>query len=444
MDGYLIDYLKSGKAWVLVGSGPSNEMGYPSWRKLAAVAVSVAKNEGGGHDVRSLEKSMATNDYPKVFEETKNIIGFPKLLEVLQKQLHPPASASAQIYKLIARWPVPVYLTTNYDDEIQKQLTNLGETYIPYSNSVDHFGYLLPELEGVIVKLHGDLRSETGLVLTTSQYKSIGESDQWNYWRVKMTSIFQMNRIVVIGQSLSDENIRHVLRAAKQGPTVLQPICWIAPDVPVTTIREYLKEFKIRVISYDNTDGTHRNLLRLIENISQFIPPRTAVRIKDQIAKVSQSPLGNNAAAPGFYVFNKLSIQGDFDQKRVGIITAAMQSTLPLLSSADEFSLEKAFEISGWPKGVKVPLDFAEQVKNKAIEEGLLAPAGNRFKVGVRSSPLAEENKIRFEHMRERFKTSLQLRARRSYPSITEQDASAIAFDIEASLTGYFREGGLS
>jgi len=66
-------------------------------------------------------------------------------------------------YKLIARWPVPVYLTTNYDDEIQAHLAELGETYLPYSNSEDHMAYLLPDLSGALFNLHGDLRSEKGL-----------------------------------------------------------------------------------------------------------------------------------------------------------------------------------------------------------------------------------------------------------------------------------------
>ncbi len=41
MDGYLIDYLSSGKAWVLIGSGPSNAMGYPTWEQLSSLTIKV-------------------------------------------------------------------------------------------------------------------------------------------------------------------------------------------------------------------------------------------------------------------------------------------------------------------------------------------------------------------------------------------------------------------
>jgi len=42
--------------------------------------------------------------------------------------------------------------------------------------------------------------------------------------------------------------------------------------------------------------------------------------------------------------------------------------------------------------------------------------------------------------MRERFKRSLVLRLKRGYPILTDSDALMISSDIEASLTGYFRE----
>lgn len=372
MDSFLIDYLKSGKAWVLVGSGPSIEMGYPPWEKLASVAVEATKLEGAGRDLGALNTALKRQDFPKVFEEAKNILGGQRLLQVLRQGFVLPLSGEGRIYEVIARWPVSVYLTTNYDDEIQTQLAKLGAAYLSYSNSEDHLSYLIPEFSGAVVKLHGDLRSEDGLILTTSQYQDITRAEGWKYWRTKMTSIFQMNRVVVIGHSLSDKNVRHVIEAAKQGAGVVQPICWIAPDVSYEQRKEFLEKYRIRVIPYDNQDGQHRNLLRLLENISVFIPPRTSVHIQEQIERLSDSPLGNNAAAPGFFVFNKLIDQGDYDEKRIDIIVAAIQSALPALSSLDSFSLKVALEMAGWPKESSLSLELSERVCTRAVEQGLL------------------------------------------------------------------------
>jgi len=51
---------------------------------------------------------------------------------------------------------------------------------VTYSNSPDHLALLMPDLQGAIVKLHGDLTSETGLVLTTSDYAAVETSPAWN------------------------------------------------------------------------------------------------------------------------------------------------------------------------------------------------------------------------------------------------------------------------
>jgi len=442
MDGFLIDYLKSGQAWILVGSGPSVEMGYPSWNELASVALETAKSEKGANSFASLEAAIRRKDFPFVFDECRKIVGGPRLLQALQEKLVP--THQSQIYKLITRWPVQVYLTTNYDDEIQRHLAELNEASVIYSNSEDHMGHLLPDLRGAIFKLHGDLRSETGLILTTSQYREIAEGDEWKYWRTKMTSVFQMNRVVVIGHSLSDRNIQHVLATAKQGAGVFQPICWLAPDVSTSQATEYLEKYRIRVISYDNRDGEHRSLVHLIETISDFVPPRQAIHVQEQIARSYQSPLGNNAGAPGFFVFNKLAVQGDHEQKRTDVVLAIIQSAIPHLKSIEPFTINKALEVAGWPKDSPLGAPFAEQVCKRAVEQGLLASSGDEFKVGDQAQTLAATNEQRFEHLRERFKTSLQLRIRKHYPALDGEESQRVASDIEASLTGYFKEGGLT
>ncbi len=442
MDHFLIDYLKSGKAWVLVGSGPSNEMGYPDWQALALTAISLVKAESPGTDLGGLDAAMARPDFPEVFSKASTAVGLPRLLQALSTALIP--SRRSKIYELIARWPVPVYLTTNFDDEIHDHLAALGESYLPYSNAEDHMGLFISGLSRAIVKLHGDLKSQTGLILTKSDYFEILTGKKWQYWRTKMTSVFQMTPVVIIGHSLSDSNIRHLLEAAKKGAGVVLPICWIAPDVPHATAREFLEKLSIRVISYDNRDGTHNNLCRLIETVSEFIPPRTAVHISPEVDLLSRPHPEESAAATAIYVFNKLNVQQDFDDKRVDVVMSALQSAIPLLPSPDNFDLQSALEIGGWPKGSLIDSDLAQKVLTRAVTEGLVESLGDRLKLGPNAQKLIEGKQQQFNHMRERFLDSLRLRLRRNFPTLTEDETVELSTGIDASLTGYFKAGGLT
>lgn len=441
MDSFLIKYLQSGKAWVLVGSGPSIEMGYPSWEGLASLAVKLVAAEQTGYNLTNLNRAMKNKDFPQVFQEAENIIGGPLLLKHLRDNNKP--NKPGRIYDLITKWPVPVYMTTNYDDELQSNLAKWREPYAIYSNSSDHFGFLIPSLYGAIVKLHGDLRSESGLILTKEHYEEIEKRDAWQYWRTRMTSIFQMNPVVVIGHSLSDKNIRHVLEAAKEGATVEQPICWIAPDIKYDECKELLENYRIRVIPYDNRDGCHKNLVKLIENISEFIPHRTVISIQEQIARVSSSPLGSNAAAPGFFVFNIFYEKSDFETKRINIVTSAIKSTLPELDEFDKFTFQDALDIAGWPTDLPIDPQFLKQIQKSVVDEEIFIPVNSEFVMNPKAVTIAEENRKSFNRARDSFKNALILRLKRDYSSLNDKQMNLIATDVEASLTGYFREGGL-
>jgi len=253
-----------------------------------------------------------------------------------------------------------------------------------------------------------------------------------------------MNPVIVIGHSLNDTNIRHVLEASKRGAGVEQPICWIAPNISYQESKDFLEKYRIRVIPYDNRDGEHKNLVKLIENISEFVPSRLTVGVQEQIKRVSTSPLGDNAAAPGFFVFNIFAPKADFEEKRVDIVTSAIMSTLPELSNLGEFTLKDAVNMAGWPVDLPIESEFSEKIREAVSEKEILIPINGKFKVNNKAEALAKENRKSFNHLRDRFKDSLLLRLRRDYAGLSGAQASLVTSDIEASLTGYFREGGLS
>jgi hypothetical protein len=443
LDQFLIDYLKSGRAWLLVGSGPSIDAGYPSWSKLAEVALATARADHPGVDLRSAERSFQRGDFPGVFEEAWRVLGGPRLRQALSGHL--TCTGGGKVYDLLARWPVPVYLTTNYEDALQGKLAALGEHYVSYANSADHLAHLTPELTGGIFKLHGDLHSDDGLILTRSQYSSIASGVEWQHWRTKLTSVFQMNRVIVVGHSLTDPHVKHILQAAKQGAGVTMPVCWLTADATPEQTREYLEKFRIRLIPYDNRDGTHRNLLRLVEQVSQFVPPRTAVRLSHALEQATVSPLGVDAAAPGFFVFNRLAAREEHEDERCAVLVAALQATIGKLATRPQFTLEYALGVAGWPPTAALEPRLIERLAMTAVEKRLFERTSTgQLRVNPDGVGAFEKAHADFDHLRQRFLGSLQLRARRLFPDLAKEDAKTIARDLDTSLTAYFRHGGLT
>ncbi|MGC2742926.1 MAG: hypothetical protein WA672_07045, partial [Candidatus Angelobacter sp.] len=219
---------------------------------------------------------------------------------------------------------------------------------------------------------------------------------------------------------------------------------WIAPDVPQSTVNEYLEKYRIRVITYDNRDNSHRNLVRLIETLTDFAPPRLSVHISQSVARAATSPLEANAAAPGFFVFTKLSEQTDFETKQTDAMVAAIRAVLQKLQTLPRFSIQQALEMAGWPPAPPVRPELAARIADRAVGENLLSRSGNLFVVSAGAENAVKADRSAFQHLRNRFHLSVQNRLHRTFPTLTATQAAQLATDIDASLTGYFREGGLT
>lgn len=442
MDSVLLDYLRSGRAWVLVGSGPSSAMGYPSWRVLAEKANSLVRQATANDGLAGrLDSAMADENYPRVFEIAADELGIAALIRDLRPVLRPQL-ATGDVYAELARWPIPVYLTTNFDNELITSVVRVDPTYRSLSNSEDHLSLLVPGFSGAVVKLHGDLTTPMGLVLTESQYSALLAGSEWEYWRTKVRSILQMNPLIIVGQSLTDPHVTALLEEAKHGSGVEQPVVWLAPDIALSDARGYLDKYRIHVVPYQNRDGTHRNLATFVKDIGRFVPPRSTVATSARVAAVVSAGAVTDAGAPAFYVFNRLNSQPDAIERRIQVALATIEVALPNLLATKAYSLHDILEVAGWPAGVRVAPEFERIVVRRATSQHLLVrQSDDSLKPGPRPPKARREE---FEHLRERFLSALRLRLARDFPDLIPAEVDRIAQDVHDSLTGFFKSGGLT
>ena len=113
-------------------------------------------------------------------------------------------------HEALCSMPVPVFVTTNYDDLIESQLRELGERVHVVRGEKD-LAIWSEEREVQVLKLHGDLSSAEGIVLT-----------DWDYVRFlcdkslmkrKLAELFCYRTVVFIGYSLRDPNVSFIFNA---------------------------------------------------------------------------------------------------------------------------------------------------------------------------------------------------------------------------------------
>lgn len=415
-------------------------MGYPTWPQLAATAASLVATEGSAAAAKQCHGAIENEDYPAAFDVAFGVIGADRLLEVLRASLVPTKS-DGRLYRAIARWPIAVYLTTNFDAEIPRHLAMLGQAYETYSNSRDHMSLLVSDLSGAVVRLHGDLTSDVGLMLSKTQLHELASGAGYDYWRTRMTSVFQMERVVVLGYSLTDPHIRAVLETAKAGSRATHPVCWISPDTTPSQAAEYSERYRIRVIPYPATTD-HSGLFRTVETISQFVVPREGVGIRRAIADVVAEGRGEDPAATAIYVFNRLVPHVDLGTLRRDVALAALEAALPRLRARGTFSIEEVLGEIGWPAEATDP-HFLAELERRAVKKRLVTRTGSSLSVGPSTSAV-DEHRGQFQHLRNRFLTSVELRIRRDCSWIDQATAERLSRDIDAALTGFFKRGGLT
>ena len=303
-DKRLIQNINNGRCLVFVGSGPSCEVGYPSWHKLAKQTYEELKNRGCVSDVKSYEKYLTEKKYPELFRQVERDLGDREaLVNLLKPLLKPTEKKQGVLYELISKWPFACYLTTNYDDEIKTYLAKLNEHFAVRRNRQEDFYPWRDGVSHIIQKLHSDLNHPDEVILTSADYRRIYIEDSGQYFRDRLCDIFKMFDIFIIGHSLSDPDIDHILQLAQERRDPQHPIYMVATDFTKADEQEFFEKYNIVLVRYSNNDGTHSELRRILRAVDRFIVPRHRVREK---SKIDSRPEEEIESAMAIFLFRRL------------------------------------------------------------------------------------------------------------------------------------------
>ena len=291
-DPDLIHKINNGRCFVLIGAGPSSEIGYPSWERLTKDVWSNVLRAKPTADQKSFDQFIARKDFPAALRQAEVELGSrSELIFVVQHVLLPVARSVAHpIYEYLAKWPFACYLTTNYDNEIQKALNALNVYFQTISNTIQDLAMLRDGADNLIVKLHADLTAPARMVLTSQDYNTLISAPEGDPFRARLRQIFETFNILVVGHSMTDPDLQLVLATAKHSASADHPIFMIVANATAGDEREFLEKFNIRLISYEDADGTHRRLKGMLSMADRFIaargdaPPQNISHLKDEIA----------------------------------------------------------------------------------------------------------------------------------------------------------------
>jgi hypothetical protein len=442
IDKDLVRAINSGNCFALIGTGPSCELGLPSWKQLAeTVIATLGPSEKNNTLLEECKQLISQKKYPNVFSKVEKVIGRDTLHSIINSSLL-PQKKQGYTYQHITLWPFPVYLTTNFDDCLIEHLRTANLSFSLRRNSQDDMRLLRADTKNLVFKIHGDSTVPKDIILTAEDYLNFRKGPERQYWRDKVFSVLNMIDLVLIGYSASDPDFQDQLDRAKKISSPLRPVFMFAADMEANEIAEYYQKYNIRVISYPNKDGMHRELHNLLRRYDPFIAKRGSPFLKLEPIDESVATL-----ASSLYLFTQVHLVDTTDaciQKTYASVILQVLSQLPTnrnvkISTLVELLKEKTFAASSVdPQALDKALDFLYSV-------GLITLSAEGRAVTLEPKGLETLTTIKAERslLRERFDTSCLLFLKSEYPSLDEKSATSVVDALHKGLVRAFENRGM-
>jgi hypothetical protein len=375
-DKRLIRKINNGRCFVLVGSGPSCEVGYPSWQRLAELTYSELKKRDSVSDPNSYEKYLEDKKYPEFFRQAERDLGNRNdLVQMIRPLLNPSTKKHGVLYELISKWPFACYLTTNFDDEIASYLDGLGEHFTTIRNRQEDFSSFRDGVSHLIQKIHSDLNYPDEVVLTSADYRRLYMEDSWQYFRDKLRQVFEMFDVFIIGHSLSDPDIDHVLQIARKTAGPQHPIYMAAADFTKADEREYFEKYNIVLVQYSNNDGTHSELRRMLKTVDRFIVPRH--RLRERIETAAR-PKAEIESAIALFLYRRLQSVEATDYLSPLILSGLLSADDKGIAKEDVTSIPT---LKDFTKEGTNSTEATIEAMDNLVNQGLVADVAGKFSI---------------------------------------------------------------
>lgn len=178
---------------IFVGAGVSANSGIPTWGTLIDKIAKELK----------IEKDIQQNEYLKIAQYYYNNnpkTFFASIKNFLDGEWQPNAITEY----LLEEFEPKYFVTTNYDDILEKTSNKLSKPYSVVAQDKD-----IPKVanNNAIIKMHGDFR-HGNIVLKEDDY--LKYSENYRLMEVFIKSLFATNTVLFVGFSADDQNVNQI------------------------------------------------------------------------------------------------------------------------------------------------------------------------------------------------------------------------------------------
>jgi SIR2-like domain len=270
----LVDVLKGNSVVPFLGAGVSCASGYPSW---SAHLASQAKTAG----IFDISIRLASGLHEEVVQEILDKCGETLFVQSIRDDfLGTPLDVNLTMK--IAALCRHLMVTTNYDKCVELALSQMGSTFYDTINATegDNLALIvaLSNRRRALLKLHGDVTSPTGCILSKSNYDAAYGPDLVDMSRPlprKLRRLYEGTNLLFVGCSLIADRTVDVFRKvmAERGASDL-PQHFAIVEVPrneneLSERNRFLASLGITPIWYAYEE--HHRVIEIVEALQQAV-----------------------------------------------------------------------------------------------------------------------------------------------------------------------------
>ena len=189
--------IRNNNAAFFAGAGFSKESGYVDWKTLLESIASEL-----GLEVEKEHDLVALAQYCYNKHQNRGIIN-DVIFEEFSKQKEP-----TQNHRILARLPIGVIWTTNYDDLIEKAFDNV-QKIVDVKSRNEHLSNTLANRECILYKMHGDKNNPNDAILIKDDYERYYKAHK--QFLSALTGDLISKTFLFVGFSFQDPNLDYIL-----------------------------------------------------------------------------------------------------------------------------------------------------------------------------------------------------------------------------------------
>ncbi len=270
----LAQTFKENKSSFLIGAGLSIPAGLPSWNGLLEYMIEKYSGLPYKLDEKLDDYKMLLtdpNNLLMIAEDLKETLSLKVYNDILEEKFGQPDVKPTENHELIIKLNPQFIITLNYDRLIENAFNKINgyfPNFFTYKQSREAANSFWKG-KFFVFKAHGDAFSDSSnLILTQKDYRKVLFRE--NGYRSLIQTMFTSKSMLMLGLSMTDPEFKLLLEYLHDSYHTGGPTHYLLIEKDKacnTTMKRYLDDFNIQTITFDNADGSYKEITEFLKKL---------------------------------------------------------------------------------------------------------------------------------------------------------------------------------